>query len=217
MTNSIPRPTSFADRVKPRNSQSTPAITVVEEENHYPFEHITFMRVGSAHAVCDPGQDEENLNLMLRVSTHIMSRYEPDLLPAKVRIEYKSASPNASSSDPLMTRTGDTSSTQSQSPPKNFEPSFLDRRWLKGLYLCVFVQGEIPGGEQGYCYFGVFADTFLEFADRYQPGQPFNPTQIKAIVLARSTGTPSTEIREFMRMKFSFDHDLATLEISRNR
>lgn len=97
----------------------------------------------------------------------------------------------------------------------HFEPSFLDRRWLKGLYLCVLVQGQLPSGHRGYCYFGVFADTFIAFIDRYQAHQPFNPTQLKAIVLARSTGAPSPEIREFMKMKFSFHETLVILEVTR--
>ena len=75
--------------------------------------------------------------------------------------------------------------------------------------------GHAPGGSRAYCYFGVFADKLIDFIDRYQPNQPFNPNQLKAIVLARSTGFPSIEIREFMRMKFSFDAEVAILEVSR--
>jgi hypothetical protein len=105
--------------------------------------------------------------------------------------------------------------TASSSLAKHFEPSFVDRRWLKGLYLCMLALGEIRSDVCGYCYFGVFADVLLDFFDHYRPNQPFNPSQLKAIVLARSTGQPTASIREFMRQKFSFDDEMVVLEISR--
>ena len=76
--------TSFTDRVKSRASQPAQSVTVVEEENDFPFESIDFIRIGSAHTLCDLSQDDENADLLLRVSSHIMSRYEPDLMPARV-------------------------------------------------------------------------------------------------------------------------------------
>lgn len=96
-----------------------------------------------------------------------------------------------------------------------FDSRFKDQQYVKELYLCVLVQGTIPSGERGYCYFGVFADKFLQFMNRLQLGAPFNPKQFGAIVLARSVGEPTPEIREFMRMKFSFSEDSVILEISR--
>lgn len=206
--------TSFTDRVKSRTSQSTQSVTVVEAENDFPFESIDFVRIGSAHTVCEPSQDDENADLLLRASTHIMSRYEPDLLPAKVVIELKTDSPSSVPCSDVLTRTADANIVPSVS--KHFELSFLDRRWLKELYACVLVMGHVSGGSRGYCYFGVFADKLIDFIDRYQPGQPFNPNQLKAIVLARSAGFPSIEIREFMRMKFSFDSEVLILEVSRD-
>ncbi len=239
------------------STRSSQSVVIIEEENNYPFAHIDFVRVGSAHAVCEPHQDAENIDLLRRLSAHILHRYQPELLPAKVSLEYKSDSSNTTSplddsdaetshnsnsphnsSTPSNSNTTNSSSTtttstdnqpltcptatdvassspQSPSPSSHFEPSFLDRRWLKGLYLCVLVQGQFPSGQRGYCYFGVFADTFIAFIDRYQAHQPFNPTQLKAIVLARSTGQPSTEIREFMKMKFCFHETLVILEVSR--
>lgn len=255
------------------STRSSQSVVIIEEENNYPFAHIDFVRVGSAHAVCEPHQDAENIDLLRRVSTHILHRYQPELLPAKVSLEYKSVSSNTTSSlvdsdaysetdadfetshntnsshhsstpsnsntvnsssttttstdnhsltyptatdvSPSSFQSSSPFSTQSPSPLKHFEPSFLDRRWLKGLYLCVLVQGQLPSGHRGYCYFGVFADTFITFIDRYQAHQPFNPIQLKAIVLARSTGQPSPEIREFMKMKFSFHETLVILEVSR--
>lgn len=209
------------------STRSSQSVVIIEEENNYPFSHIDFVRVGSAHAVCEPHQDAENIDLLRRVSAHILHRYQPELLPAKVSLEYKSDSPNTTSSlvdsdaasdashnETLICPTA-TDVSPSSSPSMHFEPSFLDRRWLKGLYLCVLVQGQLPSGHRGYCYFGVFADTFIAFIDRYQAHQPFNPTQLKAIVLARSTGAPSPEIREFMKMKFSFHETLVILEVTR--
>lgn len=223
MANVDPKPTPFTDRIKPRNAQSSEPVKIVEEENDFPFAYIDYLRIGAAHAVCEPSQDAEHIDLLLRISTHTMRRYEPDLLPAKVSVEYKSDTPGDDLLDDFEIHTAatDTTSTDSTSTdststsPKHFEPTFLDRRWLKGLYLCVLVQGQIPSGDRGYCFFGVFAETLLDFVDRYQPNQPFNPNQLKAIVLARSVGAPSTEILGFMRMKFSFDCELATLELSR--
>ena len=199
----------------PRNSltaKPAESVRIIEAENDFPFASINYLRVGSAHTVCAPSEDEENIDLMLRISTHIMSRYEPELLPAQVIVEYKTDASTELHGRDLLTRAAATIATPSAS--KFFEPSFVDRQWLKGLYLCVLVQGQLPIGFNGYCYFGVFAETLIDFVDRYQPEQPFNPTQLKAIVLARSTGDPSIEIREFMRMKFSFDREVAILEIS---
>ena len=211
-----PKPTTFTDRIKPRATQvEQPASSprVIEEENHYPFAYIDYLRVGSAHAVCEPGQDDEQVELMLRISTHIMSRYEPERLPAKVTVDYRSDAPTTTPCTQAFMRIAATDAASSARKP--FEPTFVERRWLKGLYLCVLVQGELPSGTRGYAYFGVFADTFIDFINRYEPNQPFNPNQIKAIILARTTGKPSVEIREFMRMKFSFDDEVVMLEISR--
>ncbi len=86
---------------------------------------------------------------------------------------------------------------------------------MTGLYLCVLVKGVLPSGERGYCYFGTFADTFVKFLERHSDCEAFNPHQLNGIVLARSTGEPSPEIREFMRMKFSFSDENSVLELSR--
>lgn len=216
MVSVSPKPTTFTDRIKPRNpqpSEPAPAVRIVDAENDFPFAYIDHLRVGSAHAACEPSQDAENIDLMLRISTHTLRRYEPDLLPAKVSVEYKSDTSSAAPCKDLITHMAATDATLFAT--NHFEATFLDRRWLKGLYLCVLVQGQLPSGIRGYAYFGVFADTLIDFVDRYQPTQPFNPTQLKAIVLARSTGEPTIEIREFMRMKFSFHGELTILEVSR--
>jgi len=51
--------------------------------------------------------------------------------------------------------------------------------------------------------------------NRMQIGTPFNPKQLGAIVLARSTGVPSPEIREFIRRNFSVSKEGIILELSR--
>jgi hypothetical protein len=87
--------TQFADRVKSRKSptvSSAPSVHIVAAENDFPFARINFLRVGSAHTECEPAHDEANIDLMLRISTHIMSRYEPGRLPAKLSVDYKSKS-----------------------------------------------------------------------------------------------------------------------------
>lgn len=96
-----------------------------------------------------------------------------------------------------------------------FSPTFYEKQLLKSIYLCVLVKGLLPSGDRGYCYFGIFGDTLTQFVQAYCDGHPFNPRDIKAIVLARSTGEPSPEIREFMRNRFSFSDDQGILEVSR--
>lgn len=217
MASVSPKPTTFTDRCKPRaiqHDQQASAPQVIEAENHFPFASIDYLRVGSAHAVCEPEQDDEHIELLLRITSHLMSRYEPDLLPAKVTVENKSDLQASQADTGGFTRIADTGAVSTAD--KLIEPSFVERRWLKGLYLCVLVRGQLPGGARGYAYFGIFADTLIDFINRHQPHHPFNPNQMKAIVLARTTGAPSPEIREFMRMKFSFDDEVAILEISRS-
>lgn len=215
MSSVSPRSSRFTDRLKPRLSQGSvpdPAVKVVEAENDFPFAYVDSVRIGSAHAVCAPSHEAENIDLMLRISTHILRRHEPELLPAKVSVDYKSDASSVALSNDFVVHTA--APDIATSTATHFEPSFVDRRWMKGLYLCVLARGQLEHGVRGYAYFGVFSDTFVDFFDRYQPIQPFNPNQLKAIVLARSTGEPSVEIREFMRMKFSFDHESTILELS---
>jgi len=95
------------------------------------------------------------------------------------------------------------------------ELSIAEKMNLKNVYCCVLVKGENAEGTPLYCYFGIFLDTVERMAEDIKAGKPFNPKDYKAIVLARSTGEPSPEIREFMRMKFSFAEDEIVFEVSR--
>jgi hypothetical protein len=95
------------------------------------------------------------------------------------------------------------------------ELSIAEKLNLKNVYCCVLVKGQNAEGTPLYCYFGIFLDTVEKMADDIKAGKAFNPKDYKAIVLARSTGEPSPEIREFMRMKFSFSEDDIILELSR--
>ncbi len=94
------------------------------------------------------------------------------------------------------------------------ELSIVDRMNLKNIYCCVLVKGTNAEGTPLYAYFGIFLDRVEEMAKVVRAGQPFNPKDFKAIVLARSTGEPSPEIREFMRMKFSYSEEDVVLEVS---
>lgn len=87
---------------------------------------------------------------------------------------------------------------------------------LKNVYCCVLVKGLNAEGAPVYSYFGIFLDTVDKMAEDIKAGKAFNPKDYKAIVLARSTGEPSPEIREFMRMKFSFSEENIILEVSKN-
>ena len=95
------------------------------------------------------------------------------------------------------------------------ELSIAEKMNLKNIYCCVLVKGKNDDGEPVYCYFGIFLDTVEKMADDIQKGKDFNPKDYKAIVLARSTGEPSPEIRDFMRMKFSFAEEEIVFEISK--
>lgn len=94
------------------------------------------------------------------------------------------------------------------------ELSIAERLNLKNIYCCVLVKGTNDEGVPAYCYFGIFLDTVEKMAEDIKAGKPFNPKDYRAIVLARSTGEPSPEIREFMRMKFSFSEEDIVLEVS---
>lgn len=93
--------------------------------------------------------------------------------------------------------------------------SVAERMNLKNVYCCVLVKGHNEEGVPVYCYFGIFLDAVESMRDDIKTGSPFNPKDYKAIVLARSTGEPSPEIREFMRMKFSFSDEEVMFELSK--
>ena len=89
----------------------------------------------------------------------------------------------------------------------SFKPmplSMVERLQGRNLYLCVRVDGEDPSGHKCYAYFGIFFEDFQKLLRHLETNESMNPKDANAIVLARSTGIPSPEIREFMRMKFSF-------------
>jgi hypothetical protein len=94
------------------------------------------------------------------------------------------------------------------------EISAFERLNLKNVYCCVLVKGKNSDGVPVYAYFGIFLDMVEEIAEHVKSGRPFNPKDYRAIVLARSTGEPSPEIREFMRRKFSFSEENVILEIT---
>ncbi len=105
--------------------------------------------------------------------------------------------------------------------PSPIPLSAAERLQGKNLYLCVRVDGESPTGAACYAYFGIFLDDYLALLRSLQRQPSMNPQDCRGIVLARSTGEPSPEIRQFMRLKFSFAdeiaHEPAVLEVSRER
>ncbi|MGL4463096.1 MAG: hypothetical protein ACRC1K_13190 [Planctomycetia bacterium] len=90
-----------------------------------------------------------------------------------------------------------------------------ERMHRHNLYLCVLVRGADETGVPLYAYFSLFLSDFERLLSRSDPAAPFNPKDLNAIVLARSTGTPTPEIRDFMQHKFSFTDAAVTLEVSR--
>lgn len=96
------------------------------------------------------------------------------------------------------------------------ELSIAEKMNLKNVYCCVLVKGQDEDGTPLYCYFGIFLDTVEKMAEDIKAGKPFNPKDYRAIVLARSTGEPTPEIQEFMRMKFSFSESDIVFELSKS-
>jgi hypothetical protein len=85
-----PEGRSFASRVRrsETNGRSSPP-RIVEEENDFPFDRIDFVRIGSAHNACKSEHQERNSDLLQRIVTYVMSRYEPDRLPSTIEIEQR--------------------------------------------------------------------------------------------------------------------------------
>ena len=80
----------FCSRIKRTDSKSDgSSAKIVNVENDFPFEHVDFIRIGSAHAVCSPDHDAENADLLLRLASCVMARFQPDQLPATVRFQPK--------------------------------------------------------------------------------------------------------------------------------
>lgn len=92
--------------------------------------------------------------------------------------------------------------------------TFAERELRNNIYACVLVRGVNPAGSPCYAYFGIFYDSLPEIRRIALSGKPFNPKDVRAIVLARAVGEPSPEIQEFMQMKFSFAMDRIVLECS---
>lgn len=97
---------------------------------------------------------------------------------------------------------------------ENWSLTFAERELRNNIYACVLVKGVNPAGSPCYAYFGIFYDSLPELRRIALSGKPFNPKDVRAIVLARAVGEPSPEIQEFMRMKFSFATDRIVLECS---
>lgn len=197
---------SFRSRFSKSPSKSTDVIQ--EDENDFPFAQATFVRIGSAHIVCNSQMDSDAAALLARICGELMKTYQPDAPAAKVYFDRKDT--KSYDSKLIEYIPDDETSTDGSS---HF---FRDQQLLKLMYLCVQIRGTLPNGDDnGYCYFGVFADQFMQYWKTHQRDRPFNPKTINGIVLARSTGTPSHEIQEFMRYRFSFGEDCCILEVSR--
>jgi len=91
------------------------------------------------------------------------------------------------------------------------ELSAVERMNLKNIYCCVLTKGVNPDGKPVYAYFGIFLDSLEKVLKIAREGKPFNPKDIDGIVLARSVGEPSQEVKDFMRRKFSFSEDNVVL------
>lgn len=92
--------------------------------------------------------------------------------------------------------------------------SATERLHLGNLYLCLLARGVNPDGQRCYAYFSLFASDVARLFAVASRGQPLNPKDFGAIVLARSTSDPDPAIEDFMRYKFSFQDDSIVLEYS---
>lgn len=198
-------PVSFRSRFS--KSQREPAVVIKDEENDFPFAQATFARIGSALIVCTELMDSDAAHLLARICGDLMKRYQPQSAPPKVLFDHKGTKADHT---PLKEYIPDAKATD-----ETTSRFFRDQQLLQLMYLCVQVQGTLPSGDVGYCYFGVFADPFLQFWKTYQSDLPFNPKTINGVVLAGTSGLPSPEIQEFMRHRFSFAEDCCILEVSR--
>lgn len=98
--------------------------------------------------------------------------------------------------------------------PDGWKLTFSEREFRHNIYTCVLVRGVNPAGNPCYAYFGIFYESLPELRRIALSGRPFNPRDVRAIVLARALGDPTPEIEDYMRMKFSFASDRIILECS---
>jgi len=84
-------PSKSREHLKNRKPTGTTSqgIKIVNEENDFEFSSLSFIRVGSAHQVCEPIQDQENADLLERIINHLMRQYEPAADPQQVVIQHK--------------------------------------------------------------------------------------------------------------------------------
>ncbi|MGL4463097.1 MAG: hypothetical protein ACRC1K_13195 [Planctomycetia bacterium] len=66
-----------------------PTLKVDEDENDFPMARIDFVRVGSAHVVCDPGHEELVAALLRKLAARLAERYGPAAAAEQVEIVEK--------------------------------------------------------------------------------------------------------------------------------
>jgi hypothetical protein len=85
----------FSSRISRReksgeaSASSGSGVKIVDAENHFPFERIDFIRVGSAHTVSAGERDAENADLLQRLAAFVMAQFQPEALPATVDVQEK--------------------------------------------------------------------------------------------------------------------------------
>lgn len=61
----------------------------MDAENDFPFATVTSVRVGSAHGVCRPGQEDRLVQLLRWVAQNINERFEPGAADQPIWVETK--------------------------------------------------------------------------------------------------------------------------------
>ncbi|WP_339743724.1 hypothetical protein [uncultured Rubinisphaera sp.] len=62
-------------------------ITIKEEENDFPLETVSYLRIGSAHAEASPEIEESLQEFLSRVRDEVAETYEPDAVGQDVEIK----------------------------------------------------------------------------------------------------------------------------------
>lgn len=94
------------------------------------------------------------------------------------------------------------------------EFSRLEQMNLDNLFCCVLAKGKDSEGEPFYIYFGIHMDNLQKLMIAVKQTGKFNPKDFQAAVLARHSGEPPKEVRDFLKDRFSFSDNSVVLELA---
>ncbi|NDF11427.1 MAG: hypothetical protein EB060_01230 [Proteobacteria bacterium] len=94
------------------------------------------------------------------------------------------------------------------------ELSRIEQMNMDNLFCCVLAKGKDSSGEAFYIYFGIHMDNLEKLVATVKETGSFNPKDFQAAVLARHSGEPPKEVRDFLRERFSFSDNSVVLELA---